>query len=86
MVGAADAFAARALKENASDPAGHCWRLAFARQPTEQEQAKRQAFLKAQTDRHAAAVARGNPREVERRALADLCHMLLSANEFAYVD
>ncbi|HMC64842.1 MAG TPA: DUF1553 domain-containing protein, partial [Gemmataceae bacterium] len=86
MVGAADAFAARALKENASDPAGHCWRLAFARQPTEQEQAKLQAFLKAQTDRHAAAVARGNPREAERRALADLCHMLLSANEFAYVD
>jgi hypothetical protein len=24
--------------------------------------------------------------EARRRAVADLCHMLLSANEFAYVD
>jgi hypothetical protein len=50
------------------------------------------AFLAEQTDRHlseAAAEAREQAETVSqanRRALADLCHMLLSANEFAYVD
>jgi hypothetical protein len=30
--------------------------------------------------------AKTQPAEARRRAVADLCHMVLSANEFAYID
>ena len=86
MVQAADAFAARVLKENAEDPAGHALRLAFARPPTDRERTRLQEFLKAQSARHAAALGKAKSPEALRRALVDLCHMLLSTNEFAYVD
>ena len=51
-------------------------------------------FLTAQAARHEAASATapganapGSLKDVARRkALADLCHMLLCSNEFAYVD
>ena len=40
-------------------------------------------FLDHQTQQH----AKTHPAaEARQRAVADLCHMLLSANEFAYVD
>jgi hypothetical protein len=42
------------------------------------------AFLDSQTARHAAPGA-AQP-EARLRAVADLCHMLLSANEFMYID
>jgi hypothetical protein len=37
-------------------------------------------FLDQQTQHH----AKNHPADARRRAVADLCHMLLSANEFAY--
>ncbi|HZY88944.1 MAG TPA: DUF1553 domain-containing protein, partial [Gemmataceae bacterium] len=77
MDGQADAFAARVLRERPDAPAAHALRLTFGRPATAAEEAALGAFLARQAARH------GGDR---RRSLADLCHMLLSANEFAYVD
>jgi mono/diheme cytochrome c family protein len=82
LVRQADLFAARVLQENPDDPAGAALRLAFGRPATAQERATFAAFLAAQTERHAHAL----PAQARQRALADLCQVLLSANEFAYVD
>jgi hypothetical protein len=75
-----EAFAARVLKEAPTDPAGRALALAFGRPATDREREKLTAFLSAQAARYPQAP------EARRRALTDLCHMLLSANEFAYVD
>jgi hypothetical protein len=85
LVRQADAFAARVLAERPSDPAGYAVLVAFGRPATEKDRVRLTAFVEAQTGRHLQAVP-GQPQEARKRALADLCHMLLSANEFAYVD
>ncbi len=76
----AEAFADRVLKESPGDPASAAVRLAFARPARPEEHAKLTKFLTEQTNRHAPAA------DAKRRALIDLCHMLLCANEFVYVD
>jgi hypothetical protein len=76
----ADAFAARVLKEKPDDPAGYAVLTAFGRPAAAKEKATLTAFLEAQTKRY-----QGTP-DAPRRALADLCQMLMSADEFAYVD
>jgi mono/diheme cytochrome c family protein len=81
-----DLFAARALREAPADPAGQALRLAFGRPATSAERQELGAFLDAQAARHAHAVPAPGEPEARRRAVADLCQMLLSANEFAYVD
>jgi hypothetical protein len=73
----ADAFAGRALREWPDAPAAHALRLAFGRPATAAEAGALSEFLARQAER------RGGDR---RKALADVCHMLLSANEFAYID
>ncbi len=78
----ADAFADRVLKEDAKNPATQAIRLAFGRMPAKAETDLLNRFLDQQTEQH----AKSPPAEARRRAVADLCHMLLSANEFAYVD
>src|SRR5205823_2734558 len=83
MVQQADVFAGRVLKEKPDAAAAHALQLAFGRAATERELAKFNAFLDAQTECYTKMV---KPDEARRRALADLCHMLLSANEFAYVE
>jgi hypothetical protein len=80
----AAATAARALKEKPDDAAAYALRLAFGRPATERERGLLAGFLKEQAERHAAAGAAKD--EAARRALADLCQMLLSANEFVYID
>ncbi len=76
----ADAFAARVLREKPDDAAGYALFLAFGRKATEKERTVLTAFVKEQRVRHAGAA------NADRRALADLCQMLLSANEFVYID
>lgn len=76
----AEAFADRLLKDAPTAPAAAAVRLAFARPARPDELAKFDKFLAEQTARHAPAA------DAKRRALADLCHMLLCANEFVYVD
>jgi hypothetical protein len=84
LVRQADAFAARVLKEKPTDAAGHALLLAFGRLATAAERASLAAFLDSQATRHAATPE--GKTDAARRALADLCHMLLNANEFAYID
>jgi hypothetical protein len=84
LVRQADSFAARVEREQPSDPAAHAVFLAFGRPATAAEKQALQGFLQAQAARHAAAAP--DKTEADRRALADLCHMLFGANEFEYVD
>jgi hypothetical protein len=81
MIRQADAMANRVMQD--ADPASRAVRLAFGRAPTVKEQTLFATFVEDQTKRHAKTQ---EPPEARRRALADLCHMLLSANEFAYID
>jgi hypothetical protein len=83
MTRSAEAFADRVLKEQPTDPAGQALRLAFGRAMTEKEKGLFATFLEQQTQQHAKTQPAA---EARRRAVADLCHMLLSANEFAYID
>ena len=77
------ALANRVLKEQPADPAGRALLLAFSRPATDKEKGLFAKFLEQQTQQH----AKTQPApEARRRAVADVCHMLLSANEFAYVD
>jgi hypothetical protein len=78
----ATAFAERVLREKRDDPAGYAVQLAFGRPATAKERETLAAFLDAQANRY----DRKDAEAARRHALADLCHMLLSSNEFAYVD
>lgn len=60
------------------------FQIVFARQPMESELAKSVAFLNEQAQGY---VSNETPVEKARQmALADFCHMLLSSNEFLYVE
>jgi hypothetical protein len=83
MIRQAEAFADRILKEAGDDPAGWAIVLALGRHASDRERRAFARFLDDQTLLH---VKTQPPAEARRRAIADLCHMLLSANEFAYVD
>jgi hypothetical protein len=72
----ASAFAARVLRDEPANPASAALRLAYGREATPREKAILDEFLKTQTSRQ------GD----KSRALADLCQMLMSANEFVYID
>jgi hypothetical protein len=80
----AEAFAVRVRKEKPDDVAGHALRLAFGRAGSAKERTMLEGFLKEQTERHRAAGKSKD--EAGLRALADLSQMLLSANEFVYID
>lgn len=76
------AFAQRVIKESA-DAKGRvdrAWQLAFERLPSDEERAGALAHVEVQQKRLATA---GN---AEEEAWASLCHVLLNANEFIYVD
>ena len=91
MVAAATAFAARVLKENPQDPATRAVWLAFAREPAELERRDLTDFIHQQTARYRSvsaddSAAADQTNSARAMAVADMCHMLLSANEFIYVD
>jgi hypothetical protein len=71
----AEAFAARVRREaNTSDPSAQvdiAYRLAYGRQPSADERGRATSFV---------------TRESGDAGLVDLCHVLLSSNEFLYVD
>ncbi|MDR3635300.1 MAG: PSD1 and planctomycete cytochrome C domain-containing protein [Isosphaeraceae bacterium] len=79
----AEALATRALRDEPRDPAPRAFRLALSRSATSTESARLREFVDAQAGRHARAGAGERARPL---AMADLCQMLLSSNEFAYVD
>jgi hypothetical protein len=83
-VATAQAFADRALREAPEAPIDYAALVAFSRGATSDELKIYGEFLSEQQARHS---ARGEPSETARHeALVDLCHMLLAANEFMYVD
>jgi len=92
MVRAADAFTRRVFAENPSDPIGYAVLAAFSRPATDDERIILSGFLDDLKAKHLAdqaAETRPNPdmiADAKQKAFADLCHILLSANEFAYVD
>jgi hypothetical protein len=77
LIQQAERFAERAIRESPQDPAGHAVRLAFGRPATDAERALLRNYLAEQGERQGRGL---------QAALADVCQMLLSGNEFAYVD
>ncbi len=89
----AKALAAHVENEVSCDPAAQAFRTALSRPPSDAERSMLDAFLATQTQRHARALAGSSSEPTSdqlargrRLALADLCQMLMSSNEFAYVD
>jgi hypothetical protein len=69
----------------------HAWRLAFTREPDESELASAVTFLEEQTAIFAERTSQQTEKKegtptAEQMALASLCQMLLSSNEFLHVD
>ena len=87
---AAKAFANRVREESSNDVIGRAVQLAFCRPPTVAERNLMNEFLIVQARRHLAETnEKQNKVDIaaaDRLALADLCQMLLSANEFMYID
>jgi hypothetical protein len=82
-----DKFAAR-VRESAGpgieEQIAFAFQLAYARQPTSDELAKSIAFLADQ--KRILVSPEFQEDKAQQQALADLCHMLLSSNEFLYVE
>jgi hypothetical protein len=84
----ANHFADRVWKEAGSDPEKQVktmYRIAFSREPTQNELKSNMAFIRKQ---RAQAIARGGgagEEITERSALADLAHVTLNLNEFVYI-
>lgn len=77
----AEALADRARRESPDDPLLRAYRLAFGREPTEEERALMTDFLAVQTKSY----SEENTPEALRIALADVCQVLLASNEFVYL-
>ncbi len=77
LIQQAETFAARVLRESPEDPAGHAVWLAFGRPPTDAERSLLRNYLAEQADRRGRGLS---------AALTDIGQMLLSSNEFTYVD
>lgn len=90
MVRTAEAMAKRIEHEGAADLVGFAVLAAYGRRPAAEEHQLLSEFLANQTMLHLGDASAAESPEMltaaRRKALADLAHMLLSANEFAYVD
>lgn len=77
------AFAQRVMKEqgDAAARVDFAWRLAFGRSPSDEERAGALAHVDTQQKRFAASSTSS-----EEEAWTSLCHVLLNANEFIYLD
>ena len=84
----ARAFVTRLERETRSDQCGRAVQLALGRRSSGAEHTALENFLAVQSSRHAQTLGGGTlvPERARQRALEDLCQMLLSSNEFAYVD
>jgi hypothetical protein len=78
-----ESFAARVARDAGADDGPRireAYRIAFGREPEAEELASASGFLASQRARH------GSARDADRRALADLCQVLLSLNEFLFIE
>lgn len=89
---AATAFAERVISEQSDDPVERAVLTAFGRPTTKDEHDLLTQFFetqKAQYEGETAEADRGKPESLaaaEKKARGDLCHMLMSSNEFVYLD
>jgi len=87
---AAESFANRVREESTDDVIARAVKLAFARPPTDAERHILNEFLIVQARRHLAELNAKQKKvdisKADHLALTDLCQMLLSANEFIYID
>ena len=92
MSRAATAFADRALAEQPDDPVSRALLTAFSRPATPDERDVLSRFLDELTTQYLDEQNEAERQKAEvikvahGKALADLCQMLMSANEFLYVD
>ena len=97
IVTQSEEFAKRVQAEagtNLSEQVQHAWRLAFARQPADEEVLESVEYLESQTEffaKNPVTVTdpkskKALPREAADVALASFCQLLLGSNEFLYVD
>jgi len=92
MTRAAAAFAERVISEQPDDLAGRAVLTAFARPAGNNERALLSQFFENQRAQYQSETAEADRQKPEvlaaarSKALADLCHMLMSSNEFIYVD
>jgi hypothetical protein len=102
IVQMAEHFAGRVRREagtNTGEQVRHAWRIAFTRSPDDNEINDALEFLDSQTDQFAAKTVETKPvtnrfdpkaknvkRDAAELALANLCQLLLSSNEFLYID
>jgi len=96
VLSSAQAFAARVRQEAGPEPAQQivrAYRLAFSRMPDEGERRAALSFLAKQVEllrgnkpQGTTSSAPSGAADVEQAALTDLCHALLNANEFLYID
>lgn len=92
MTRAASAFASRVEAEGANDPVGRAVLTAFSREAVPDEHELLSDFFNAQItlylEQHAEAgrAKTAVVADARHKAMADLCHMLMSSNEFVYVD
>ena len=102
IVEMAEHFAVRVRREagtNTGEQVRHAWRIAFARNPSDNEINEALEFLDAQTEQLATKPVETKPvtnlfdpkaknvkREATELALANLCQLMLSSNEFLYID
>jgi Protein of unknown function (DUF1553)/Protein of unknown function (DUF1549)/Planctomycete cytochrome C len=92
MVKAARAFADRVQAEGKINLVEYAIMTAFSRPATDEEKKTLSIFLDEQFAKYIAKHKKEEQTkpeviiETKKLALADLCHMLLSANEFAYLD
>ncbi|MFM2096369.1 MAG: hypothetical protein RIS70_3493 [Planctomycetota bacterium] len=78
------AFADRVLREQTDAPIRYAIQFAYGRPASDDELATLTEFYQSQQSRY---TANGQAAEVSRRhAMADLCQMLMLANEFVFVD
>jgi len=69
------------------DQIRYAWRLAFCRLPSESEQSAMQEFFTKEVNTLRQAAGKDVPdAEIRRRALVQICRVLLNLNEFVYPD
>ncbi len=78
------AFADRALQQAPDSPIAFAVLAAWSRDATPDELTLLNSFVAEQQARHSASGEQAG--DAHRKALADLCQMLLASNEFVYVD
>jgi mono/diheme cytochrome c family protein len=82
----ADAWAAKLQELPTEQVARRAYLEAFGRFPSDTEIGLARGFIDQQTETHRADPTNGSGDAARRVAVADLCQMLMSMNEFVYID